>query len=38
MKKTNTLLFVAALMAVLQSCDYAQSNVTTLVTDDCGVN
>jgi hypothetical protein len=38
MKKANISLFAAALMAVLQSCDYAQSNVTTLVTDDCGVN
>jgi hypothetical protein len=38
MKKSCLLLSLAALAAVLPSCDYAQSNVTTLVTDDCGVS
>ena len=30
-------LFAALLLVALTSCDYAQANVNTLVTDDCGV-
>ena len=30
-------LFAALLPVTLTSCDYAQANVNTLVTDDCGV-
>lgn len=32
------LLSIIACAILLQSCDYAQSNVQTLVTDDCGVS
>lgn len=37
MKKTIILVLFSVILA-MQSCDYAQSNVQTLYTDDCGQN
>jgi hypothetical protein len=37
MKRLHTIICLLALTLGLSSCDYAQSNVQTLVTDNCGV-
>lgn len=36
--KNLKLMLMVCLCALMTSCDYAQSNVQTLVTDDCGVS
>ena len=37
MKRKLAIVCLAFVCAQMQSCDYAQSNVQTLITDDCGV-